>query len=92
VTGPPAPSQTGNGSSGVITPIRRHIATRYPYRAAPRNWTGSRLTVHSSWLPGTQITAAKRARSVRSVHSTSAAFSATSPTTSSQSAGVSGLR
>jgi hypothetical protein len=58
--GPSGPRHSGNGSSGVTTPSSRHIDTRYRYRASPRNWTGSVLIVHSSWLPGTQITAANR--------------------------------
>ena len=91
-TGPPAPRHTGNGSSGVSTPSRRHIDTRYRYLASPRSWTGSVLSAHSSWLPGTQTTVANRALSVRSAHSMSAAFSATSPATSSQSRGDAGRR
>src|SRR5438270_1396618 len=51
---------------------------------------GSRLVVHSSWLPGTQITLANRLRSTSSAQRMSSVRSATSPATISQSSGVEG--
>jgi hypothetical protein len=90
VTGPPGPSQTGNSSSGVITPNRRHTLTRASYRAAPRSATGSDGSVHSSWLPGVQITFANRLAREASTNPTSASTSPTSPATISQSPGSPG--
>src|SRR5262245_38855272 len=90
VTGPPTPVKTGYSSSGVSTPTPRHASTSRSYRAKPRSCTGSSGWVHSSWLPGAQMTVAYRSRSDASVASTMATCSATSPATISQSSGESG--
>ena len=90
VTGPSGPGQTGKSSSGVSTPKRRHTATSASYRATPRSATGSEGSVHSSWLPGVQITRSNRPASVASTYPTSAKTSPTSPATISQSPGSSG--
>ena len=68
-------------------PNRRHTVTRASYRATPRNATGSDGSVHSSWLPGTQITRANRFASDASTNPTSEKISPTSPATISQSSG-----
>ena len=90
VTGPPGPSQTGNSSSGVSTPNRRHTFSSASYLATPRSATWSDGSVHSSWLPGVQITFANRLASDASTNPTSANVSPTSPATISQSSGSPG--
>src|SRR5215468_10373007 len=91
-TGPSGPAHTENSSSGVSTPKRRHTFTSASYRATPRNATGSEGRVHSSWLPGVQITRANRLASVARTYPTSAKISPTSPATISQSSGSDGRR
>ncbi|RWA23061.1 hypothetical protein MELE44368_10270 [Mycolicibacterium elephantis DSM 44368] len=56
----------------------------------PKICIGSRLVIHSSWLPGIQMTLANRLRSRSSAHRISSVRSATSPATISQSSGVAG--
>src|SRR6202000_652932 len=56
----------------------------------PKICIGSLLVVHSSWLPGTQMTLANRRRSKSSAQRISSVRSATSPQTISQSSGVDG--